>query len=237
MDYSCLAHICRPLYAPETAQGVPADTCKSLLSLVAPAIPLAEPVIPLAGLVGDPRWGLPGLPGGIDGEEARRARRYSHLLLAARQRQGGRDGFPPRFAGEQPAVHFLAGADARRAEDHLGRGRVIGELPAEVAGDPQRVTGVGQRGVRREAMEDDHVTRAVVRSRPARLGAGQRAGPLRWPVVAAWLDGQPAERDRDVHQRQPAGQHVLAAADRVVVVDEPAAGTLAGDLGVDGTEH
>jgi len=40
-----------------------------------------------------------------------------------------------------------------------GRGRLVRVLPAEIAGDPQGGARVGQRGVRGEAVEDDHVAR------------------------------------------------------------------------------
>src|SRR6202035_5493685 len=142
---------------------------------------------------------------------------------------------PPRLGTEQPAEHFPA--VARRAEDQLGRGRLIGHLPAEVTGDPQRRARVRQRRVRGEAVEDEHVTGLVAGRGPAWFIPAERAGRLRRPVVAARLHGQPAQPDRYLHQRQPAGQHVLAAADRVVVVDVAAAGAGTGPLGADGTQH
>ena len=115
---------------------------------------------------------------------------------------------------------------ARGPEDHFRRCRGPWLLPAEVGGQPELVTGVGERRVRGQAVKDDHITGAVPGGAPAALGAGQQPR-LPGPVpVAAGAHGETAERGRDLGQREPGGQHVLDSRPHVVAVDVPAAGPL-----------
>jgi hypothetical protein len=77
----------------------------------------------------------------------------------------------------------------------------------------------------------------VAGGRPARFGRVKRTRPPGRAELAAGLNRQPAEPDRDVHQRDPAGQHVLDAGHPVVVVDVPAARPGLRPLRVDGAQH
>src|ERR1700728_4426700 len=115
----------------------------------------------------------PRLPAGVDSEEAGGARRFGGQFRPGAQVEAGRDRLPPWLVTEQPAEHFPA--LARRAEDELGRRRVIGHLPAEITGDPQRLAGVRQRRVRGEAVEDEHVTGLVAGCGPAWFTPAERA--------------------------------------------------------------
>src|SRR5579863_53156 len=182
-------------------------------------------------------WGrrAPCLPAWVDGEEARRSWWAGGQICPGAQVEAGRDRLPPRLVAEQPAEHFPAVVG--RAADELGRSRMIGRLPAEIAGDPQHGAGVRQRRVRCEAVEEENVTGLVAGRGPAWFRPAERARRLRRPVVTARQHGQPAQPDRYLHQRQPAGQHVLAAADPVVIVNVAAAGAGTWPLWVDGAQH
>ena len=76
---------------------------------------------------------------------------------------------------------------------------------------------------------------SVAGGRPAGLDPAERARRPGRAEVAAGPDGQAADPDRDVHQRDPARQHVLDAGHPVVVVDVPAA--RAGPAAVPGRRH
>jgi hypothetical protein len=161
-----------------------------------------------------------------------------HHLRPRLQGQPAGDRFPPRLAAEHPAEQFhLAPARPAGAEDEFGGSGLVRPLPAEVPGDPQRGPCVGQRGVRGEAVEDDHVAGLVAGSSPAALGRGQRARRPGRAEVTTGLYGQAPDPDRDVHQRDPAGQHVLDAGHPVVVVDVPAAGAGFRPFGVDRAQY
>ena len=104
-------------------------------------------------------------PAPVHGDQARRPRRAFYQVCPGMKGQPGGNGLPPALAGEQAAEQLRRAAP--RSEDHLGRSRLVRPLPAEVTGDPQRRTGVGQGGVRGEAVEEDDVARLVAGRGPA----------------------------------------------------------------------
>ena len=171
----------------------------------------------------------------------REGRRVQYQLLPRLEQQAGRDRLPPALATEQQAEHLdlrsAPGRSGGRAEDQLGRGRLVGGLPAEVGRDAQPVGVIGQRGMRGQAVEQQHVAGPVVGGRPAGLVRPQQPRPLRRAEVAAWQHREAAEGGRDVHQGQPGGEHVLHAGDREVLVDVAAPGDDGRWLRVDGAEH
>jgi hypothetical protein len=174
----------------------------------------------------------------MHGDQPGWSRRDLHHLRPRLQVQPAGDRFPPRLVAEHPAEQFhLAPGRAAGAEDELGGRGLVRPLPAEVPGDPQRGPGVGQRGVRGEAVEDDRVAGLVAGGSPAALGRRQRARRPGRAEVTAGLHGQAPDPDRDLHQRDPAGQHVLDAGHPVVVVDVPAARAGVRSFGVDGAQY
>ena len=174
----------------------------------------------------------------MHGDQPGWSRRDLHHLRPRLQGQPAGNRFPPRLVAELPAEQLhLAPARPAGAEDEFGGSGLVRPLPAEVPGDPQRRARVGQRGVRGEAVEDDHVAGLVAGGGPAALGRGERARRPGRSEVTAGLHGQAPDPDRDVHQREPAGQHVLDAGHPVVVVDVTAARAGLRPLGVDGAQH
>jgi hypothetical protein len=151
-------------------------------------------------LHGRGRRRTPVLPARVHGDQPGRSRRDGGHLGPGTQGQPGGNRLPPRLAGEQPAEQL--GQAAVRPEDQLGRGRLVGPLPAEVTGDPQGRARVGQRGMRGEAVEDDRVARLVAGRRPAGLGQAERARRPGRPEVTAGL--QAAEEQVPVLGQAPA---------------------------------
>jgi hypothetical protein len=86
-------------------------------------------------------------------------------------------------------------------------------------------------------VKQQHITGPVIGGCPARRIRAQQPRPPRRVEMTSGQHGQAAELCRDIHQRQPGGEHVLNAGDGEVLVDVAASGDRRRGLRVDGAQY
>src|ERR1700686_3204325 len=107
---------------------------------------------------------------------------------------------PPGGAGEGACATSVSFGSEEQAP---GRG-LVGQLPAELGGEPDATFPIREGGMRREAMEHEDVASLIVGRDPAGFEAVESPVADSARVLATGLDGESTKRARDFAERHPA---------------------------------